>query len=192
MRLTYEALRTMVGSRLSSPAFAHSERVADTAAWLAGIYGVDVEDARTAGLLHDWHRETDRTELERHARDAGVAVTDVDAAVPYLLHGPLAAADLGRDVPGLSEEVLDAIAKHTYGGSEMTPLAMVVYLADVIEPDRDHKGVQGLRDDVGAVGLGELFARAYKASVRHVVKTRRHIHPETVATWNRYVAEDRQ
>jgi len=191
MRPSYEVLHEMVRARLSAPALAHSERVAETSAWLAGVYGVGVEDARVAGLLHDWHRETDRAELERRAREAGVAGTDVDAAVPYRLHGPLAAADLGREIPGLSEEVLDAIAEHTSGGADMTPLAMVVYVADVIEPDRDHKGVQGLRDDVGAVGLGELFARAYRASVRHVVKTRRHIHPETVATWNRYVAEDR-
>lgn len=191
MQPPYEALCDIVCSRLSAPALAHSERVADTAAWLASVYGVDVEDARAAGLLHDWHRETSRTELERRARESGVRVTDVDVAVPYLLHGPVAAADLAREIPDLSTDVLDAIAKHTYGGAEMTPLAMVIYVADVIEPDRDHKGVQGLRDDVGAVGLGELFARAYKASVRHVVKTRRHIHPETVATWNRYVAEDR-
>ena len=191
MRPTYEALRERVQSRLSPSAFAHCERVAGTAAWIAGVYGVNAEDARLAGLLHDWHRETDRAELEQRAHENGVAVTDVDQAVPYLLHGPLAAAELSREAPGLSEHVLDAIAKHTYGGAEMSPLAMVVYVADVIEPDRDHKGVQALRDEVGTLPLGELFARAYKASVRHVVKTRRHLHPETVATWNRYVAEPR-
>ena len=191
MRPAYEALQDMVANRLSPSAFAHSERVAGTAAWIAGVYGVDVENARAAGPLHDWHRETDRAELEQRARENGVPVTDVDRAVPYLLHGPLAAAELAQEVPGLPEDVLDAIAKHTYGGAEMSPLAMVVYVADVIEPDRDHKGVQLLRDEVSTLPLGELFARAYKASVRHVVKTRRHLHPETVATWNRYVAEPR-
>ena len=40
----------------------------------------------------------------------------------------------------------------------MTPLDMVVYLADMIEPNRDYPGVQDLRDAVGAVSLSELFA----------------------------------
>jgi len=191
MRPSYEALREVVASRLSPSASAHSERVAATAAWLAGFYGVDAEDARVAGLLHDWHRDTEGAELERRAGECGVPVTEADLAVPYLLHGPVAAVELARDVPGLSDDILDAVATHTYGGADMTPLAMVVYIADVIEPDREHKGVKGLREDAGDVALDELFASAYAASVRHVVKTRRHIHPVTVATWNRYVAHRR-
>ena len=189
MQPTFDELHDLARRRLTPSALGHSDRVAETASWLAGLYGVDVEDARVAGLLHDWHRDTSGSELERRARERGLPVTEADCAVPYLLHGPLAAAELARDVPGLPVEVLDAIAAHTYGASEMSPLAMVVYVADVIEPDRDHTGVADLRESAGSIPLEELFARAYAASVQYLVQTRRHIHPVTVMMWNRFVAD---
>lgn len=174
--------------RLSPDAFGHSERVARTAERLAEIYGVDPAAAACAGLLHDWHRETDGAELLARAHALGVTVTPVDEAVPYLLHGPVAGAELAREMPALTGEIVAAIAAHTYGAAEMSPLAMIVYVADVIEPDREHDGVEDLRAAAGSVPLDELFARAYVASVEHLVRTRRHIHPMTVETWNRYVA----
>ena len=68
---------------------------------------------------------------------------------------------------------------------------MVVYVADTLEPDRTHAGVEELRSLIGVVGLEELFARTYADSLRHLVDSRRRIHPETVATWNRIVEGDR-
>ena len=70
----------------------------------------------------------------------------------------------------------------------MTDLDQVVYLADMIEPARDYRGVDELREAVGEVPLSELFALGYRASVMHLVRTRRRIHPETVAVWNSLVA----
>jgi predicted HD superfamily hydrolase involved in NAD metabolism len=161
--------------------------VASTAAELAAAYGVDTERARVAGVLHDWHRETSAEELVARSLDAGLEVTEVDATVPYLLHGPLAALELADVFPDVGADVLHAISTHTYGGDSLTPLDMVVYIADVIEPERDHHGVADLRAAVGAVPLTELFARTYQISLRHLVDRRRRIHRATVSTWNRFV-----
>lgn len=188
MAASLQDIAEMVRQRLSATAFGHCERVARTAASLAQLYGSDPDAAACAGLLHDWHRETDGAELIARARSAGLRVTSVDEAVPYLLHGPVAAAELAREMPELPQGVTEAIAAHTYGATQMSPLAMIVYVADVIEPDRDHPGVEDLRGVAGTVTLEELFARAYVASVLHLVRTRRHIHPATVDVWNRYVA----
>ncbi|TDB39987.1 MAG: HD domain-containing protein [Actinobacteria bacterium] len=176
--------------RLGAEGMRHSLGVADTAARLAETYGVDVEPARLAGLLHDWAKDATASELLSAADDHGIPVTDVDRAVPYLLHAPVAAAELKAAMPDLDDQVLAAVAAHTYGAESMSPIDLIVYVADTIEPGRVHAGVETLRDAVGVVSLQELFMLAYASSLRHLVDSRRRIHPATVALWNRLVSED--
>lgn len=184
MHTTYQSAHEALAGRLSSKALGHSERVAATADHLAGLYGVDPEKARLAGLLHDWHRELAPEELVARSRAIGLDVTEVDEAVPYLLHGPLAEADLAARMGDLPDDVLDAVGAHTYGNACMSALAMVVYVADVIEPARHQNGVDALRAAAGSIPLEELFADAYAASLHHLIDKRRRIHPQTVTTWN--------
>jgi len=188
--VAYEVARTAVAERLSGTSLAHSERVAATAGDLAARFGVDVEHARLAGLLHDWHRELPAAELVARSREAGIPVTGVDEAVPYLLHGPLARIDLPEAVPGVPDDVCEAIGAHTYGAVPMSPLAMVVYIADVIEPGRTQSGVERLRERVAEASLEELFVDAYAASLTHIVKRRRPMHPDTLRVWNAIVTGD--
>ncbi len=192
MTALYDTAHERLSARLSPVAMGHSERVAATAAHLASLYGIDVERARIAGLLHDWHRETPAEELVARARRLGLDVTEVDEAVPYLLHGPVAQADLEMEFPELPDDVLAAIGAHTYGTAGMPPLSMLVYVADVIEPGRHQAGVDGLRSSSGARPLEDLFADAYAASLHHLVDRRRRIHPQTVSTWNDIAARFRR
>lgn len=189
-RVLFEDAERALAQRLSPAAVAHSRRVAEAAAELASAYGADVEEARLAGLLHDWSRETDPRELLARAGESGIGVTPVDELVPYLLHAPVGAMDVEAALPGVSGEVRDAIARHTVGAAEMTVLDRVVYLADMIESARDFPGVDDLRASVGLLPLDELFARGYSASLRYIIGGRRHLHPDTVAVWNAVVAEN--
>jgi len=189
--VTYDDALSALEARLGHKAAKHCKRVAATAAELAAAYGVDVESARLAGLLHDWDRETPpETLLAAAARD-GVEVSDADAANPHLLHARTGAVAVREAFPGLPAEVTQAIARHTLGAADMTPLDMVVYLADMLEPHRDFEGVRELRDAVGKVSLPELFTLGYQRSVRYLVEARKRIHPDTVAVWNALVAGDR-
>jgi len=186
--VTYERAYAALAARLAPRSLAHSIRVADTACDLATVYGVDPETARLAGLLHDWHRDTPWEELLVQAARAGLPMTEADAAFPYLLHGPLAAVDLRVAFPELPDAVIDAIAVHTYGAAEMSPLALVVYVADAIEPQRDYPGVGQLRELPGSVPLKALFAEVYAASLTALIERRRQIHPRTIEAWNELVA----
>lgn len=184
MGVTYERAHAALSQRLSPSGVGHSERVAETAARVAEPYGVDPQHARLAGILHDWHRETPPEELVARAQRLGIDVTEVDEAVPYLLHGPVAQADLEMEFPEISTDVLDAVGSHTYGMPDMSMLSMVLYVADVIEPARHQNGVEMLRSSVGVRPLSDLFAEAYAASLHQLIEKRRRIHPQTVATWN--------
>jgi predicted HD superfamily hydrolase involved in NAD metabolism len=184
---SWETALAALGERLDERGVRHSTGVAAMAERLARTYGLDVDSARLAGLLHDWCKDVSGEELLGRAEALGIPVTDADRAVPYLLHAPVAARELKDALPGIDGEVLDAIAAHTYGSSTLTPLDMAVYVADTLEPGRTHAGVEELRALIGSVSLDELFALAYADSLRHLVDSRRRIHPETVATWNRIV-----
>lgn len=186
--MTYEAADALLGERLSPSAAAHSRRVAETAAQLAARFGVDVATSRLAGLLHDWDREQTPEQLFSAAAEAGLTVTPADETVPYLLHARTGAAALRRAFPGAPDAVITAVAHHTVGSSDMTDLDKIVYVADMIEPGRDYPGVASLRQLSTTVTLGELFAVAYQQSILYLIGSRKRIHPDTVAVWNKLVA----
>lgn len=186
--VNYETAHAAIAKRLDAAALAHCERVADAAVMLAETYVLDVEKARVAGLLHDWDRQASRIELLSRASDAGIGVTSTDTAVPYLLHARTGALGAEDALPGLDPEIVSAIEKHTLGAEQMSDLDMLVYLADMIEYGRSYPGVDALREAIGRVTLGELFALGYRQSFAHLLEARRPIHPTTVAVWNRYVA----
>lgn len=188
MAATYEAAHAAIVERLSPGAVRHCERVASVAAALAQRHGLDAGEARLAGLLHDWDRETPGDELLARAELLRLPITGADRAMPYLLHGPVAAAEIRAVFPELSDAVVEAVEVHTFGAPQMGPLAMVVYIADAIEPGRTHSGVERLRVRAASAGLEEAFADAYAASLGHIVERRKPIHPSTVEVWNTHVA----
>ncbi len=188
---SYAEARAAVAARLSPGSLAHCERVAETAADLAGRFGADAEEARLAGLLHDWGRDESAEALLAAAERHGLEVHDVDRAVPYLLHAEVSAAELREAFPALPKAVVDAVACHTFGRVGMTALDEIVYVADTIEPERDFPGVEDLRGMARGCDLEELFVATYARSVSGVIERRRPIHPGTAAVWNWIVTEAR-
>lgn len=190
---TYESAHRALAARLGERALAHSQGVAETAADLAACYGLDVEAARLAGLLHDWDRELTASEVlaaaDRHGRETPADA--VERRSPKLLHAWTGAAAVRDAFPGIDEAIVHAVARHTVGDAAMTPLDKVVYIADMIEPGRAYPGVDDLRAAVGDEALDELFAKAYTASVEQVIRERKVLHPDTVGVWNAHVAKER-
>ena len=178
----------MIGERLGKKAAAHCRRVAMQSEALAAVYGVDGAAAALAGLLHDWDRQRPDGEVLAAAREAGIAVSEADAARPHLLHARTGAEALRVELPGLPDEIVSAVSRHTIGAPDMSALDMVVYIADMIEPGREYPGVDALRESVGKVPLAELFARCYEQSMLHLIGARKKIHPDSVAVWNSLVA----
>jgi len=116
--------------------FEHSLRVAACAQELARRHGVDPQKARLAGLLHDLARLYSPQQLILEAEARAMPITPFEREKPALLHAALGAA-LARERFGVDDpDVLSAIAKHTRGAPEMSPLDCVVYLADSLEPAR--------------------------------------------------------
>lgn len=187
----FAARRADLVDRVSKKRLRHIEGVARAAEKLARTYGVDVRKARLAGLLHDWDKGYDDAGIR--ARVAELALDDVldpwvVAHMPQVLHGPTAAAALGRTWPAIPRDVLQAIDRHTTAAVDMTPLDMVVYIADAIEESRQYGRIDELRALVGKVSLEELFFSTYEYWVILLIERGKPVHPATITVWNSYAA----
>lgn len=176
-------------SVLSEENFKHALRTRAKAEKLARAYGVDVEKARLAGLLHDYGRSLSHPELLAQAHQMGICLNEVELQNPALLHGQVGAKMVLEHFHLTDQVVLQSIALHTLGSPRMTPLDKVIYLADKLESGREHEGVAHLRAMIGRVSLDELFREAYFHSIVYVLKRRGMLHPSSVEVWNLIVTQ---
>lgn len=88
-------------------------------------YGVDVNKAMTAGLLHDCGKKEKGKDNLTHAETGAILAGEV-----YNVQ---------------DEDIINAIKYHTTGRENMTTLEKIIYIADKIEPNRHYDGVEELR-----------------------------------------------
>ncbi|HSL01481.1 MAG TPA: bis(5'-nucleosyl)-tetraphosphatase (symmetrical) YqeK [Rubrobacteraceae bacterium] len=175
-----ETADTFARERLSEGRYDHTLRVADTAERIARAHGLDPERARLAALLHDAAREMGKEDFLRLAGAWDLPVGEPEKESPKLLHGPLAAELARREIGVEDKEVLEAIRAHTTGQPEMGPLALILYVADKIEPARDYPSVQRLRRLV-LQDLRTAAAEALRRSISHNEQRGKDTHPASHA-----------
>ena len=131
-------IRLRMTSELSRESVEHAFRTAELARSLAEIHGVDPDRAELAGLVHDVADGYADVELLAMAEAYDIPISLTEARIPKLLHAPVGAEVLRRDWGIDDEEILDAVAQHITGGVRMTTLGKILFLADKLEPERDH------------------------------------------------------
>ena len=117
--------------------YRHTLGVMYTACSLAMAHGADMEQAGTAGLLHDCAKCIPDPEKIAECRKAGLTVSEFEEEHPFLLHARLGAWLAKHEYGIRDSEILNAITWHTTGKPEMTVLEKIIYIADYIEPNRD-------------------------------------------------------
>ena len=178
-------------SRLNEYRLLHSFSVAETAASMAKQYGVDVDKARIAGLLHDWDKNLSDDELFERAAEFGIKMVMYQEDMAVLLHAQTGALAVKREYPELDDDIIQAIARHTSAAPDMSDLDMIIYVADMIEPLRSQGNLTPLRVIVGKVPLEALFLKSFEMSMGHLISRHRFIHPDSLEVWNACVAMER-
>jgi len=177
-----EAADALARDRLSEKRYGHTLRVAAVAEELARTHGLDPDRARLAALLHDAAREIGGPEeFLRLATEWNIPVGEPERESPKLLHGPVAAELSRRELGVEDEDVLEAIRVHTVGRPGMGELALVLYVADKIEPARDYPSVERLRGLSGE-DLREAAAESLRRAIAHNEERGRAIHPASRQT----------
>ena len=120
--------------------------------------------------------------MQRIAKKHCITEDDAILSSTSLLHGPVGAVVAG-EVYGITDvDILHAIACHTTGEPEMSPLDMVVWLSDKIEPTRtSYPALEEIRS-LAQDSLPKALLAALKNSQRHVHNQGKTLHPMTEKT----------
>jgi predicted HD superfamily hydrolase involved in NAD metabolism len=120
----------------------HSLEVMAVMDRLAQVYGLEREQALTAGLLPDAAKDFSDVQLVAMAEAAGLPLADPCDRHPLYLHGPVGTVYV-RDRLGVSDAlVLDAIHTHSLveNGSDFhAPFSWCLRFADILAPSRSWK-----------------------------------------------------
>ena len=164
---------------------AHIFRVRDVGLELAARHGIDEGRAELAILGHDVARAAKKAEILRQANRFGLSTLDIERKAPVMLHGPVGAEVL-RHEDGLDDgEILDAVRYHTTGHPTLTPLGLLVFIADKLEPNKlkSYPYQQELRHIANeSLQQAVLEFLCRESALR--LQRRRPVHPASVATIN--------
>jgi predicted HD superfamily hydrolase involved in NAD metabolism len=174
-----ERAEALARARLSERRYEHTLRVADTAENLALAHDLDADRARLAALVHDAAREMGPEEFLYLAYKWHLQVGDLERQSPKLLHGPVAAELARRELGVDDEEVLEAVRAHTTGRAQMGQLALVLYVADKIEPARDYPSVERLRR-LAVEDLNGAAAESLRRAIAHNEERGKATHPASL------------
>lgn len=182
MEIDVQKAKDLAARALSEERFTHTLGVADMAEKLACQHGLDMTRARYAALLHDLAKELSLDYQLRLAKRWHLLKYPEDETSPYVLHGPLAAYWLEHWYGLGDQEILAAIANHTLGRPGMSNFEMLIYSADLVEPNRNFLNVDNLRQ-----ALYHSLERGTLACVEHTLnylqRSKRPIHPLTKLTY---------
>ena len=184
--MTTEQMKQKLCGMLTDHRFTHSLGVMETAQKMARIFHADERKALVAGLLHDCAKQIDREKQLAMCDEMGVPLDDIKRENTALLHAELG-AELAKTEFGIDDgEILGAIKYHTLGRAKMTTLEKILYLADIIEPNRkDFEGLKELRA-LCEKDLDEALLYGLELTIAHIGRKGRILHTQTIEAENYY------
>lgn len=189
--MNFEHAKKEMQKLVTPERYMHSLGVMEFAGELAEIYGQDAEKMRFAGLIHDCAKSLpDEEKLELMSRFGGPDETVM--ASKGLWHGP-AGAEYAKEHFGIDDEIYDAIFYHTIGKENMSLFTQIIYLADVIEPNRDAEfdWAKDLRD-LARRDIDEATLVALNNTITYVIERNMVMHTESIKFRNRILLNRRK
>lgn len=172
---------------LSSKRYAHTLGVAYTAAALSMAHGEPIEDAMTAGLLHDCAKSMHGSELVAICEKARLNVTAVERSNPTALLHAKAGAYLAQHKYGVNDDdILNAIRYHTTGRPDMSKLEKILYIADYIEPNRKQLAELDLIRRIAFHDLDRTMEKILENTLTHLRSSDGPLDDMTIKTYNYY------
>ena len=178
--MTIEQMKEKLSTMLTEHRYTHSLGVMETAEKMAKTFNVDVENAIVAGLLHDCAKQIDRQVQLKMCKERNIELDEIKKSAPSLVHADLGASVAKTEFGVTDDDVLSAIKYHTLGRKNMSDLEKVLFLADVIEPNRrDFEGLLELRD-LCYKNLDEAMLYGLTLSIENVERKGRILHTQTL------------
>ena len=183
--MSREALLAKMETVMPEKRLRHCLGVEKAARELAERFGLDVEKAGLAGLLHDYAKKVSDEEflllIDKYQLDP-----DLKNWGNNVWHGMVGIYKIQEDLGIEDAEILRAIKVHTVGSGTMSELDKVVYVADYIEHNRDFPGVDKARE-LAKRSLNQAVAYETARTVEHLTHKGMPIYPQTLETYNAFV-----
>ncbi len=182
----YSEYKKILEERLDQKRYFHSLCVADEAKRLAEKIGIDTEKAYLAGLLHDITKNATREEhLQIFAR-FGIILDSVENNAMKLWHAISGSLYIEHILAIKDAEIIDAVRYHTTAKEDMSPLCLVLYLADFTSRDRDYPDVEVMRELVD-ISFNRALVYALQYTIKDLADQKRAIHFDTLKAFNKAV-----
>lgn len=178
--------------RLSKKRYEHTLGVMYTAAAMAMCFGVDVNQAMLAGLLHDCAKYLNDKEKLSACKKYKLPISPLENDNKELLHAKIGAAFARHRYGVKDKEILSAITYHTTGKPDMSPLEEIIFVADYIEPNRKKlTGMEEIRY-LAFHNLTDCIVQIIENTLKYLEGKKSLVDEASKATYHFYLEKQKQ
>ena len=186
--MTKEQMKEKLNTLLTDHRYTHSLGVVETAVKMAEHFGVDSEKTEIAALLHDCAKQIPHNTQLEMCKEYKIPLDETKEKELGLLHAELGAYMAEHEFGVTDAEILDAIRYHTLGREDMSDLEKILYLADIIEPNRkDFEGLSELRE-LCFKNLDRALLFGFGLTIAHTNRNGHILHNQTIEA-EKYIRE---
>lgn len=180
--LSYGNIINYLKDNISEERLNHSIRVFKKMTKIGKTYNIDTKDAMYAALFHDAFKEKSIDFLIKYITNYEILDPE-EIKMKINLHGIAASLFLYNEIGLQNKDIYNAIRYHTTGRVGMSNLEMCLYLADVVEEERDFPGVKTIRNKI-EISLEEGMLCALNESIEFLINSNKNIHLDTLKSRN--------
>ncbi|MCH4886669.1 HD domain-containing protein [Acidaminobacter sp. JC074] len=177
-----DKIREDVKNHLKPSRYRHTLGVCKLAVSLAKWYKIDLVQAETAALLHDYAKYASDLDILDTYKKHGRPISNVIRNHPNLGHGFVSAV-ISKDKYQVSDQVYEAILNHTFGRPGMSMLEKIIYLADSLEEGRSYEGIDEVRSLLYK-DLNKALLKTCENTLLYELKRGNMIHEQTILMRN--------
>ncbi|MEK6793311.1 MAG: bis(5'-nucleosyl)-tetraphosphatase (symmetrical) YqeK [Spirochaetota bacterium] len=185
------SIQSWLKRNIDAPRYRHTMGTYAVAMKLAKRHGANERKTALAALLHDAGRMFFSPKaMIAYIREHGEALPAHRELSTGLLHAAASAA-IARAVFGVRDRtVLDAIRRHTTGGKNMSLIAKIIYIADVLDPSRGLPHTRGLLKKAMR-DLNDALIDTVRISIDYVMRQRIFLAPGSLEFYNSLIRSRR-
>lgn len=182
--MNLENISNKLKNMLPERRFKHSENVAKCAVKLSEIYGYDKEKSYIAGIIHDCAKYLEAKEVDFYVKKYSIELDELEKNNLALSHSVIGSYIVRNEFNIDDEEIINSVKYHTTGKANMNLIEKIIYIADLIEEDRNFPGVENLRQLTYNGRLDEALLESFDNTIKFVIYNKQLIHPRTVEARN--------
>lgn len=153
-----------VRNSMSEKRYLHSLSVANLSKEIAACHHLNEKQAYLAGLLHDVCKQWPHEKSEIWMKHCFSSLVDEPKAV---WHGYLASKDIKRSLR-VNDKTISLAVYHHVKGESINPIAMIVYMADKLDPLRGYDSSQQIA--LAKKDLKEAFLQVKREQLEYLQK----------------------